>query len=95
MTLSVSTSRTATLALPAAGAALERRGLDATDRGTAAVDAIELIRNVRLFMRDVDLEPGTHQYIHVSLTINAFFETQNGVLGSSVTFWPIVRLLRS
>jgi len=59
MTLSVSTSRMETLASPAAGAALERRGRDATDRGTAA-DAIELIRNVRLFIRDVDLEPGTH-----------------------------------
>jgi hypothetical protein len=70
MTLSVPTSRTATLASLAAGAALKRRGRGATDRGTAA-DAIELIKNVRLFMRDVDLEPGTHQYIHVSLTIIA------------------------
>jgi hypothetical protein len=45
MTLSVSTSRTATLGPPAAGAALEASGLDTTmDRGTAALAAIELIR---------------------------------------------------
>jgi hypothetical protein len=45
MTLSVSTSRTATLGAPAAGAALKRSGLDTTtDRGTAAVAAIELMR---------------------------------------------------
>jgi hypothetical protein len=45
MTLSVSTSRTATLGPPAAGAALETSGLDtATDGGAAAAAAIELMR---------------------------------------------------
>jgi hypothetical protein len=55
--LSVSTSRTATLALSAGGAALgssgpERNGLDAAETGTAAVAAIVFVRNFLLFMRD-------------------------------------------
>src|SRR4051794_38435453 len=57
VTLSVSTSRTATLASSDVGAALEssgpeRRGLEAAETGTAAVVAIELVRNFRLFMQD-------------------------------------------
>src|SRR5437763_16890757 len=54
MTLSVSTSRTATPGVPAGGAALETRGLDTrTDKG-AAVAAIELMRKWRLFIRGFD-----------------------------------------
>src|SRR3954468_22065971 len=49
---SVSTSRTATLASPAASTGLERNGLDTTLRGTAAEAAAELMRKFRLFMRD-------------------------------------------
>src|ERR1035438_6022707 len=53
VTLSVSTSRTATLGPPVASASLEPGGLDtATDGATAAVAAIELMRKWRLFIGD-------------------------------------------
>jgi hypothetical protein len=51
MTLSVSTSRTATPGPPGAGASLESSGLDRAREGaTAAVAAIELMRKWRLFI---------------------------------------------
>jgi hypothetical protein len=65
VTLSESTSSTATLGGLAAGAALERRGLDATtDSGTAAGTAIELMRKQRLFIRDSILRPQVAISIH-------------------------------
>jgi hypothetical protein len=52
VTLSVSTSKTATLDSPSAGAAFETTRLDtATDRRTAAVAAIELMKKSPLFIR--------------------------------------------
>jgi hypothetical protein len=51
MTLSVSTSRTATLGPLGAGASLESSGLErAMEGATAAVAAIELMRKWRLFI---------------------------------------------
>src|SRR5438270_4206154 len=53
MTLSVSTRRRETLESPAAGASLAMTGLaTATVGATAAVAAIELMRNRRLFIGD-------------------------------------------
>jgi hypothetical protein len=53
MTLSVSTSRTATLGSLGAGASLESSGLDrAMDGAPAVVAAIELMKKCRLFIGD-------------------------------------------
>jgi hypothetical protein len=59
MTLSVSTSRTATLSPSAAGASLEASGPDtATDGAPAEVAAIELMRKWRLFIGDLHFGSG-------------------------------------
>src|SRR3954453_23525290 len=53
VTLSVSTSRTATLGAAGAGGSAEASGLDtAVDGATTVVAAIELMRKWRLFMGD-------------------------------------------
>ena len=53
--MSVSMSRTVSLGSPAAAPTLVRNGFETTDKGMAAVAAIEVKRKFRLFMGDADL----------------------------------------
>jgi hypothetical protein len=56
VTLSVSTSRTATLGSLATGAEDEMSGFATTERGTRAFAAIDVMRKWRLFMRVLHCE---------------------------------------